>query len=182
MSRVTTEDGKEIQQSNLDAVGALKGQLEQYRDIIFADYRGLTVAQMTDLRAKLREQQAVFKVVKNRFAEIALKQLDRPDASTYLKGPTAFALSGDDSASVAKTLFDFARETPLKVKGGLIEDGVFSGEQVEAFSKLPGRQELIAMLMGTMMAPVQNFVFAVNGVTQKLVRTLAAIAEQKAKN
>jgi large subunit ribosomal protein L10 len=179
-TKVKTGEGKEIQQKNLDAVGVLKGQLESYKDIIFADYRGLTVAQMTDLRSRLRENQAVFKVVKNRFAKIALAQLNRGEATDYLTGPTAFTLTVDDSAAAAKTLFDFARETSLKIKGGLIEDGVFTGEQVEAFSRLPGRNELIAMLLGTMKAPVQNFVFVLNGVTQKLVRTLAAVAEQKA--
>jgi large subunit ribosomal protein L10 len=181
-TKVKTEDGKDIQQKNIDAVGALRGQLESYKDIIFADYRGLTVAQMTDLRTRLREKKAVFKVVKNSFAKIALSQLKRGDASEYLTGPTAFTLAAEESASVAKMLFDFARESPLKIKGGLIEDGVFNGDQVEAYSKLPGRRELLAMLMGTMNAPVQNLVFAINGVTQKLVRTLAAIAEQKARN
>ena len=181
-TKVKTEEGKEIQQKNIDAVNALKGQLESYKDIIFADYRGLTVAQITDLRSRLREKQAVFKVVKNRFAKIALDQLKRADASEYLTGPTAFAMSADDPAAVAKALFDFAKDTPLKIKGGIIEEGVFNSDQVEAFSKLPGREELLAMLMGTMKAPVQNLVFALNGVTQKLVRTLAAVAEQKANN
>lgn len=178
----TTEEGKKIQQKNLDAVGAIKAQLQSYNDIIFADYRGLTVEQMTDLRTRLREKKAVFKVIKNRFAKIALAQLEKPDASDYLTGPTAFTLATTDSATVAKTLFDFARDTPLKVKGGLIEGGVFSGDQVEAYSRLPGRNELLSILMATMNAPVQNLLFALNGVTQKLVRTLQAIADQKAAN
>lgn len=181
-TKVKTEDGKLVQQKNIDAVNAIKEQLDKYNDIIFADYRGLTVAQITELRDKLREQQAIFKVIKNRFAKIALNQLERPDASSYLTGPTAFALAAADSATVAKTLVDFARETPLKVKGGLIEGGLFSGEQVEAFSKLPSRDQLLGMLMGTMQAPIQNLVFAMNGVTQKLVRTLQAVADQKAGN
>lgn len=181
-TKVKTEDGKVIQQKKVDAVNVIKEQLGKYEDIIFADYRGLTVAQITDLRNKLREQQAIFKVIKNRFAKIALTQLERPDASTYLTGPTAFTLASTDSAAVAKTLMDFARETPLKVKGGLIEGGLFSGEQVEAYSRLPSRNQLIGMLMGTMQAPIQNLVFAINGVTQKLVRTLQAVADQKAGN
>ncbi len=181
-TKVKTDEGKEIQQKNIDAVDAIKEQLGKYTDIIFADYRGLTVAQITDLRDKLRDQQAIFKVIKNRFAKIALSQLDKPDASEYLTGPTAFALSGADPAAVAKTLMDFSRETPLKVKGGLIEGGLFSGDQVAAFSRLPSRNDLLAMLMGAMNAPLQNFVYGLNGVTQKLVRTLQAIADQKAGN
>lgn len=181
-TKVKIQDGKEVQQKNLDAVDDLKRQLEQYNDIIFADYRGLSVGQITDLRNRLREQQAVFKVIKNRFAKIALVQMEKADTSAFLTGPTAFALTAEDSAAVAKTLFDFARESTLHVKGGLIEGGVFSGEQVEAYSRLPGRQQLIGLLMGTMQAPLQNLVYSLNGVTQKLVRTLQAVADQKASN
>lgn len=181
-TKVKIDSGKLVQQRNLDAVAALKAQIENYNDVIFANYRGLTVEQMSDLRTRLRGQQAVFKVVKNRFAKIALSQLERPDASDYLTGPTAFALAAEDPTAVAKTLLEFSRETPLTIKGGLIEGGVFSAEQVEAFSKLPGRNDLLAMLLGTMQAPVRNLAYALNGVTEKLVRTLQAVADQKAGN
>lgn len=178
-TKVKVEGGKEVQQKNVAAVASLKELFGSYKDLIFADYRGLTFEQISLLRAQLREKNAMFKVVKNRAAKIALQQLHQPDVSAHLTGPTAVALTHEDSAAIAKMLFDYSRETPLAIKGGIIEGGVFDSRQVEDFSKLPGRRELLAMLMGTMNAPIQNFVYAVSGVTQKLVRTLAAVAESK---
>src|SRR5690606_20289375 len=118
--------------------------------------------------------------VKNNFARIAFEELTKPDVSGYLTGPTALALARGDSAPVAKALLDLSKEFPIAVKGGLIEGNIFDAKQVEAFSKLPSRLQLIAMLMSTMNAPLQNLVYAMNGVTQKLVRVLQAVADQKA--
>jgi large subunit ribosomal protein L10 len=176
------DEAKKVQQANLDAVADVKKKLEAGREFVFADYRGLSVEQITDLRKKLRASQAEFKVVKNRFAKIAFKDLQYPDVSDYLKGPTAVAIAKGEASEAIKILFDEAKEKPLQIKGGIIEKRVFNREQVEAFSRLPSRQQLIAMLMGTMNAPVQNFVFALNGVTSKLVRTLQAVADKKSNN
>ncbi|WP_319416702.1 50S ribosomal protein L10 [Marispirochaeta aestuarii] len=168
-----------VQQHKTEAVEALKNQFKDISTYIFTDYRGLSVEQISDLRAKLREQQAQLKVVKNRFAKIALKELDRPDVGDILTGPTAVALPGDEAGPVAKTLIDFAKDTPLEVKGGIIEGMVYDFAQVEAFSKLPTKLELISMLMSTMKAPVQNLALVLNAVPQKLVRTLQAVADKK---
>ncbi len=178
-TKVKVEGGREVQEKKVAAVASLKELFGGYKDLIFADYRGLTFEQISRLRAQLRERNAMFKVVKNRAAQIALRQLNQPDVSVHLAGPTAVALTHEDSATIAKMLFEYSRETPLTIKGAIIEGGVYDGRQVEDYSKLPGRKELLAMLMGTMNAPVQSFVYALNGVTQKLVRTLAAVAEAK---
>jgi len=169
-----------IQDYKVAAIDAIKGELENINDIIFTDYRGLTVEQITRLRNKLREKEAVFKVVKNRFAKIALQQLDRPDVGDSLVGPTAVALVVNESGPVAKELVEFAKEGVLRIKGGIIDGNVFDADQIEAYSKLPTKNELIAKLMGTMQAPVQNIVYILNGVPQKLVRTLQALADKKA--
>jgi large subunit ribosomal protein L10 len=168
-----------VQQHKTDAVEALKDQFKNISTYIFTDYRGLTVEQISDLRGRLRVQQAQLKVVKNRFAKIALSELDRPDVSEYLTGPTAVALPVEDAGLVAKTLLDFAKDTSLEVKGGIIEGMVYDFRQIEAFSKLPTRLELISMLMSTMKAPVRNFAMVLNAVPQKLVRTLQAVADKK---
>ncbi len=173
------ETEAKVQQSKIEAVGKLKEQFAAYRDFIFTDYRGLTVAQITELRHRLREQRSVFKVVKNGYAKIVLRGLNAPDVSGHLTGPTAIALVKEDAAAAARTLFDYTKESPLKVKGGLIEGGVYDSRQVEALSKLPSKNVLLAQLMGTMKAPLQNLVFALNGITTKLVRTLVAVAEAK---
>jgi len=168
-----------VQQSKIEAVGKLREQFAGYHDFIFTDYRGLTVAQITELRHRLRVQRSVLKVVKNGYAKIVLQGMKAPDMSAHLTGPTAIALVKEDVAAAARILFDFTKESPLHVKGGLIEGGVYDSKQVEVLSKLPTKNVLLAQLMGTMKAPVQNLVFALSGITTKLVRTLAAVAEAK---
>jgi len=162
-----------------EAVGRIKESIATARDIIFTDYRGLTVAQITDLRGKLRGSRTVYKVVKNDYARIAMSQLGLPDASALLAGPTAVALVPTDVGPAAKVLLDFTKESPLQVKGAIVGGRLFGAKDVEALSRLPGRETLLAMLMGTMKAPLQNLVYVINGVPSKLVRTLAAVAEKK---
>ncbi len=171
---------KKVQQAKVDAVTALRDTFKEARDYIFTDYRGLTVEQITNLRRQLREKSADYKVVKNRFAKIALKDLEEPDVDEYLAGPTAVALAREESGPVAKVLVDFGKEMPVAVKGGIIDGRVMTGEELEAYSRLPSRDELYAMLMGTMQAPVQNLAYALNGVVTKLVRTLQAVADARA--
>jgi large subunit ribosomal protein L10 len=169
-----------IQQHKVEALEALKTMFTENKDFIFTDYRGLSVDQITRLRGKLRERQAEYRVVKNRYAKLAFQQLEMPDVADLLVGPTAIALMQDDSSAVAKVLYDFAKEAPVGVKGAIVDGQVFDAAQAEAFSKLPGRDQLLAMLMSTMNAPLQNLVYALNGITTKLVRTLQAVADKKA--
>ncbi len=169
-----------VQQHKVDSVDAIKATLSENKDYIFTDYRGLSVSQITVLRQRLREKHADYRVVKNRYAKLAFRQLEMPDVSDLLVGPTALALLKDEAGAVAKILFEYAKDTPVEVKGAIVDGRVFDGPQTEAFSKLPTRDELLAQLMSTMNAPLQNLVYAMNGVTQKLVRVLQAVADQKA--
>ena len=171
-----------VTEAKTEAVDQIKNWFEESQDYIFTDYRGLTVQQITELRSKLREKSADYRVIKNRFAKIALSQLGLPEVDEYLTGPTAVALASDDSGPVAKELLDAGQDWPVVVKGAIIAGGVYDAEQVKAYSKLPGRMELLAMLMGTMNAPLQNLAYALNGVTTKLVRTVQAIADKKAES
>jgi large subunit ribosomal protein L10 len=157
----------------------LEDLFEESKDYIFTDYRGLTVAQISHLRTKLREENATFRVVKNRYAKIALKNLEMPQVDDMLIGPTAVALPKDESGSVAKVLVEFGKDAPVEIKGGIIDGKVFDAKQMEAYSKLPTRDELIAKLMGTINAPLQHLAYAINGIPSKLVRTLKAVADKK---
>ncbi|MDC7125736.1 MAG: 50S ribosomal protein L10 [Spirochaetales bacterium] len=168
-----------IQPEKVAAINALKEEFGGVDNFIFTDYRGLTVEQISELRGKLKESGSTYKVVKNRFAKIALKELDKPEVGDMLVGPTAVVVSGDEASSAAKELFAFAKDTPVEIKGGLIGSDVFDKSQMEAFSKLPSKQELIAKLLGTMNAPIQNFVYVLNAVPEKFVRTLQAVADSK---
>ena len=156
--------------AKVDAVAALKDEFKDYSGFIFTDYRGMTVEQITDIRKSLRKDEAAYRVVKNRYAKIALKDLDRTGAEEQMKGPTAVALiKGDTANTVAKVLFNANKDgVSIQVKGALLDGKFMTAEEVEALSKLPTKLELIASLMGTMKAPVQ-----------KLAATLLAYVESK---
>ncbi len=175
MAEYTTK----LQDHKKESVAVLKELFSSSKDYIFADYRGLNVEQITELRRKLREKGAELKVVKNRYAKIALEELNVPDVTELLIGPTAMTLAKSDSGPVAKILFQFAEDAPVEVKGAVIDGTVFDRVQVEELSKLPGREELLAKLMSVMNGPVRNLMYAMLAVPQKLVRTLQAVADAK---
>ena len=171
---------KKIQESKVKAIGELKESLSTAQDFIFTDYRGLTVEQITNLRKQLRTKDVEYTVVKNNFARIAFEQLNTPNVSSYLIGPTAVAITPRDANEVAKIFFDFLKEAPaLQVKGALIGGTVYDAKQTESFSKLPGRLELISMLMSVMNGPARNLAAALNDIPSRLVRTVKAIADKK---
>ena len=159
---------KAFQPAKTKAIAEAKEVLQSYNDYIFADYRGLTVEQLSQLRKQLREKECEFKVVKNNFARVAFEEMEITSVSDYLAGPTAIALVKQDANEAAKVLFDFAKDAPaLTVKGASIENEVFEAKKIEAFSKLPGKKQLIAMLMS-----------AINGPARKLAGTLQAYVEK----
>lgn len=171
-----------IQSSKAEAIDALKGMIGGSSDFVFAEYRGLTVEQITSLRKQLREKGAELHVVKNNFARIAFEELGyTKDVEPVLAGPTAVTFVKSDSNEVAKVLLGFAKEVPnLKIKGAVVDKNFMDLAQIEAFSKLPGRGQLIAMLMSAMNGPAQNLVYVLNAIPTKLVRVLKAIEEKKA--
>jgi large subunit ribosomal protein L10 len=172
---------KKIQENKTREIEKLKGSLGNAKDFIFTDYRGLTVEQITELRRQLRTKEVEYKVVKNNFARIAFQQLSAPDVSAYLAGPTAVAITPKDANEVAKILYEFLKEVPaLQVKGALIGSSIYNAAQTEAFSKLPGRLELISMLMSVINGPARSLAAALNDVPARLVRTIKAVADKKA--
>jgi large subunit ribosomal protein L10 len=160
-----------IQTVKAEGLADLKNKIGDSSDFIFTEYRGLTVEQISALRKQLRAKNAEFHVVKNNFARIAFEQLGfTKEVVPMLAGPTAIAFAKSDPNEIAKILVDFAKETPaLKVKAGLVDKGFMTEAEINAFSKLPGRNQLIAMFMAGLKSPVQ-----------KLVYTLVALQEKKA--
>lgn len=159
-----------ITKAKEDAVKALQEEFTGYDSYIFTDYRGMTVSQITDIRKALRKDEAEYRVVKNRYAQLAFKNLEKGGAEDKMKGPTAVALvKGDNANVVAKVLFSAKKDgVSIDVKGAIFNGEVISSEEIENISKLPTKLELIASLMGTMKAPVQ-----------KLAATLLAYVESK---
>lgn len=145
------------------------------------DYRGLSVKQSEKLRAAVRAQGASLKVYKNSFTEIALRELGLPEMNDILEGPSAFVFVNGDPVGSAKALKVFAKENDkLQIKGGLLNKGLVSADQVKAIAELPSREELIAKLLGTLNNPLIGIARVINGPAEKFVRTLSAIAESKA--
>ena len=147
---------------------------------IVAEYRGLTVEKMTGLRREARDAGVFFQVVKNTLARRAIKGSDFQCLEEHFLGPLALAASQDPVAA-AKVLskFEKANDT-FSIKIGAMSGNLLSLEEINALAKLPGREELLATLLGTMQAPVTKFVQTLNEVPSKFVRTLAALRDAKA--
>lgn len=146
---------------------------------VLAEYRGLTVAQMTELRRKARESNVYLRVVKNTLARRAVEGSGFECLKEKLVGPLAFAAS-DDPVAVAKVLSAFAKDNDkLQITSGAMSGKLISLAEIQALAKLPGRQELLATLLGTMQAPIQKFVQTLNEVPSKFVRALAAVRDSK---
>jgi len=159
-----------IQAVKAEGIGDLKNKIGDAKDFIFAEYRGLTVEQISALRKQLRAKNAEFHVVKNNFARIAFVDLGfTKDIVPVFAGPTAVAFAKADSNEVAKVLVDFAKEVPaLKVKAGLVDKGFMGEAEIAAFSKLPSRNQLIAMFMAGLKSPVQKLVYTLVAYQEKL--------------
>jgi large subunit ribosomal protein L10 len=144
-----------------------------------AEYRGLTVAQMTDLRRQARESQVYLRVIKNNLARRAVEGSRFECLKEEFVGPVALA-AGEDPVAVAKVLSKFAKANKLlQVKAAAMDGKLMSTAELDTLAKLPGREQLLAQLLGTMQAPIQSFVRILNEVPSKFVRTLAAVRDSK---
>lgn len=149
--------------------------------IVFSDYRGLNVEEVTELRNKLRVPGVEFKVLKNTMMRFALKNAGYENVADQVEGPNAILFSNDDVVGPAKTMFEFIRQHPnLEIKFGLLEGQTVTPEKIKALADLPPREVLVAQVLGTMQAPITSFVRVLNANITGLVRALDQIKEQKA--
>lgn len=161
-------------------VKKLSERIEKAKALIFADYRGLKVSEMTELRTKLRQGSSVLKVVKNRLMKRVLKERGMDALMQYFVNPTALATSDADPAHPAKILVEFAKEHErLTLKGGYLDGSVLSAKDIETLASLPSREVLIAKFLGSMNAPASNLVGVLTALTRKLLYALNAIKETK---
>lgn len=162
-------------------VAEVSGKLTDAQAAMLAEYRGLSVAQMTVLRRKAHDGKVYLRVVKNTLARRAVEGTSFECLKDQMVGPLAFAVSTDPVAA-AKILSEFAKDNEaLKIKAGAMGGKLMSLAQIQALAVLPGREQLLAMLLGTMQAPVRTFVQTLNEVPAKFVRALAAVRDAKAK-
>jgi large subunit ribosomal protein L10 len=149
-------------------VAEVADKLKNSASTVLADYRGLNVAQVTELRKRLREAGVEFQVIKNTLTRRASEVAELTDINEHLVGPTAIAFSKEDPVAAAKILSDFAKKNDaLKLKGGVVEGQVVGFDQIKALADLPSREGLLSMLLSVLQAPMRNFALAVKAVAEK---------------
>ena len=166
-------------QKRAELVAQLKEKIEQSNAVVFTDYQGLSAQEMSDLRLKLRDQEAEAGISKNTLLQIALDQ-DLEE----LTGPTMAIYSYKDPVASVKVLFEFAEQNNDKpiVKGGIVEGKYINATDLEVLSNLPSKEQLLAQVVGGLNTPITGFVGVLGGVQRSFVRSLAEIARQKEGN
>ena len=170
---------------NLDekqaVVSEVSAQVAAAQAIVLAEYRGLEVGHMTDLRRKARASGVYLRVLKNTLARRAVKDTPFEKLADQRAGPLIYGISGDPVAT-AKLMSEFAKgNDKFVIKGGAMPNAVISAKEVQALASMPSREELLARLLGTMQAPVAQFVRTLNEVPSRFVRTLAAVRDAREK-
>ena len=163
-----------------ELVELIREKLVRAEIVIATDHRGLTVAKMSKLRHKLRQEGIEYRVVKNTLANFAATAAGKPDLSELLTGPTALVFGYDDVTQPARALLDYQRsaETTLSIKGGMLAGKLLTGEDIISLAKLPPKDELIARFIGLVQSPVNRLLTALNGNLQSLIGVLQARIRQ----
>lgn len=170
---LTLEDKKRIV-SEVATVAA------EAHSAVAAEYRGLTVGEMTDMRVKARESGVYLRVVKNNLAKLAVVDTEFECMSDSFSGPLVLAFSKEDPGSAARLVEAFAKgNNKLVVKSLAVGGVLFPASELKRLSKLPTRDEALAILAGTLRAPLDKLARTINEVPGKLVRTVAAVRDQK---
>jgi large subunit ribosomal protein L10 len=160
-------------------VSEIAAKLVNAQAVIVAEYRGLNVGAVSDLRAKARKSGLYLRVFKNTLARRAVQGTPFEKLTGELAGALMYGIAQDPVAG-AKVLAEFAKENErLVIKAGAMENALLSAKDIKALAALPSRQELLTMLVGTMQAPIAKLVRTMNEVPGKFVRTLAALRDQQ---
>ncbi|MCK5595288.1 50S ribosomal protein L10 [bacterium] len=164
-------------------VKELVGQFQSSpNNMIFTDYKGLTVKEISDLRETLNEKGISYKVIKNRLACLALKESGLKGLDHFFTGPTAVAFSKDDSTVPAKMLSKYSKEyNCLNIKGGFVDELIFSTEQVREIALIPSRDQLLMQLIGQLQSPISNFTYCIRSILARFVYVVHAVLETKEK-
>lgn len=161
-------------------IDSLKDRFAKSQSVILADYCGLTVNQMQDVRTKLRAASVEFKVAKNTLAKRAIKDTDSESLSDVFAGPTAIAFSYEDPVAGARVLSELVDDhDAFEIKGGILGDKLLSVADITALSKLPTKEVLLSQLLSVMNGPMTGFVTVLNGNQRSLVQVLSAIKDTK---
>jgi large subunit ribosomal protein L10 len=160
-------------------VAEVSAQVASAQAIIIAEYRGIEVGKMTQLRAKTRESGIYFRVIKNSLVRRAVADTPYAGLAKHMVGPLAYGI-GTDPVAAAKVLHEFSKDNEkFVIKVGAIGENVMSRDEITALAALPSREELLSRLLGTMQAPIAKFVQTLNEVPARFVRGLAMVRDSK---
>jgi large subunit ribosomal protein L10 len=161
-------------------IEALAAEIDGADAVFAVDYRGISVSQVAELRTKLRDADATFRVVKNSLTERAADQVGAESLKALLSGPTALTFVRGDAATAAKAIADQARATQLlPFKGGLMDGDVLDAEQIRAISRLPSREALYGQLVGIVASPISGLVRTLSALVGGLAVALSQVREKK---
>ena len=166
----------ELKQPIVDEISeTIKGA----QSLVVVDYRGLTVAEDTQLRKKLREAGVSYKVYKNTLVNRAIAGTEFESLKDVLEGPNAFAVSADDATAPARVLAEFAKTAPnLEIKAGVVEGTFYDADGMKAISSIPSREVLLSKLLGSLQSPITNLARVLNQIAEKGDADAAAPAEE----
>lgn len=164
----------------IETVRELVEDIKNSKALLLTDYRGLRVSEVAGLRKKLRPLNTEYKVVKNTLFQRAAEEAGQPGIEVLLEGPTAVAFVHEDPIAPAKALVDYVREhKAMSIKGAYFDGRVYDAAQVQALSKIPPKDVLIAQMVGAIQSPLSGFVGTLQGVLSGLVYTLQSVADKK---
>ena len=161
-------------------VEKLTKELSASKSVVFADYQGLTVTELQELRMQLREKGAVLRIVKNSLSAVAMRESDLDVEYDKPEGPTAFAIGLEDEVAPAQVLHEFAKKhEALELQSGLLGTKVLALEEVKELALLPSKEQMIAKTVGTIKAPITGFVNVMSGNLRGLMTVLGSIRDAK---
>jgi len=157
-----------------------KKQFENAKVAVIADYRGLTVEEITDLRRSLQKADADFTVTKNTLCKVAVQGTNYEAITELMQGPTAVAFGYGDEVGAAKVLSKFIKDNKKgEILGAVLEGKALNADEAKKLASMPGRDELYAKMLGSINSPATGIIYSVNGVMSALVRAVAAVRDQK---
>lgn len=149
-------------------VQEISENIKDAQSVVVVDYRGLTVAEDTQLRKQLREEGITYKVYKNTMMNFAFKGTDFESLAPVLEGPSAIAISTTDATAPARVLAKFAKTAPaLEIKAGVVEGSFYDAEGMKAIASVPSREELLSKFLGSIQSPITNFARVLNQIAEK---------------
>ena len=165
-SEVTLMPNAKVLESKKAIVDALADKLQAATSAVFVDYKGITVAQDTELRNRFREAGVEYSVVKNTLTRFAANKVGYTQFDELLNGTTAMASTTGDPIAPARVVCEFSKKNKnvISIKGGLVEGSVMSVEQLQGFGELPGKDALIAQVLGTFLAPISSLAFVLDQI------------------